>query len=56
VSNEVDPRRGVRRLEVEARIRKRPTNRAWLAMLLGFGLLGALGRRGALPFEEQRAL
>jgi len=25
----------------------------WLAMLMGFGLLGALGRRPAAPFDEQ---
>jgi hypothetical protein len=44
---------GARRLGFGSHVRGAPNDRTWLAILLGFGLLGALGRRPSSPFEEQ---
>jgi len=44
---------GARRPGFASLVRSAPTDRAWPAIVLGFGLLGALGRRPASPFEEQ---
>ena len=47
------PAPGARRLGFGSLARGAPNDRTWLAILVGFGLLGALGRRSASPFEEQ---
>ena len=53
--SEIHSVREVGRLQGDARTAS--TGRAWLAILIGFGLLGTLGRRSsASPLEEQQSI
>lgn len=53
VSQAISPAPRARHLGLGSLARPAYTDRGWLAIVLGFGLLGALGRRPASPFEEQ---
>ena len=53
VSKGIRPAPGARRLGFGSLGQGAPNDSTWLAILLGFGLLGALGRRPSSPFEEQ---